>query len=204
MPATADGPDWLWRLRWRRLPRLASRFRLAMARASHRHATVVIPKSVYAADGFRLEIPGPGTLEIGEGVRFRGAFYCEISGSGRVRIGAGTVFSSDATIQCTTTIDIREGSVIGKAAVIADGAHRFRDWTKHTNEQGYNFRPIVIGPEALVHAQCTIVASIGLRSVVGAGSLVNRDIPDYSLAGGVPARVLEYFGPPRDAALVDG
>lgn len=182
---------------------ITSRMRLMVARRTHGHAHVYIDRHVYAGPGFQLEIAGAGTLEIGPGVQFRRGFYCEIAGDGRVSIGAGTTFTSDAMIQCSTSIEIGEGCIFGKSLVMADGSHRFRDWTKHMNEQGYDFRPIVIQPGAVVHSNCTIVASIGRRAVIGANSLVNRDIPDYTLAGGVPAKVLDYFGPPRQDG-VDG
>ena len=41
-----------------------------------------------------------------------------------------------------------------------------------------------------------LIANIGRRSVIGANSVVTRDIPPYCVAGGTPARVLDYFGPP--------
>jgi len=177
--------------------------RLAVARATHRHAHLRIDRHVFAGPGFRLEIPGAGTLEVGPGVQFQRGFYCEISGDGRVSIGAGTIFTADAMIQCSTSIEIGEGCMFGKSLVMADGSHRFRDWTKHVNAQGYDFRPIVIGDGAVVHSNCTIVASLGRRAVVGANTLVNRDVPDYTLVGGVPAKELDYFGPAREAG-VDG
>jgi len=161
----------------------------------HRHA--------FAGPGFQLEIPGGGTLDVGPGVLFRRGFYCEIEGDGHVSIGAGTVFTSDAMIQCSTSIEIGEGCMFGQSLVVADGSHRFRDWTLPIDAQGYDFRPIVIGAGTVVHSNCTIVASLGHRSVVAANTFVNRDVADYTLVGGVPARVLEYFGPPREDG-VDG
>lgn len=178
----------------------ASALRIKVAHLTHRHAHVHIDPAAYAGPGFRLEIPGSGTLEVGPGVQFRRGFYCEIGGSGRVSIGAGTIFTGPATIQCSTSVEIGNRCMLGNSLLIADGSHQFRDWTKSIHELGYDFRPIVIGSESLIHTNVTIVASVGHRSVIGANSLVNRDVPDYTLAGGVPARPLEYFGPPRDVA----
>lgn len=164
-----------------------------------------IPRSVYAGPGFRLEIPDSGTLVVGEGVSFRRGFYCEIAGDGVVSIGAGTQFGGMTTIQCSTEVTIGEHCLFAASVLIADGAHRFRDWRKEIAAQGYTYRPITIGAGVLVHAHTTIVADIGRHSVVGANSLVNKDVPDYALAGGVPAKVLERFGPADDvAAAVDG
>jgi acetyltransferase-like isoleucine patch superfamily enzyme len=49
-----------------------------------------------------------------------------------------------------------------------------------------------------ITTKCTIIANIGTRAVIGANSVVTRDIPPYCVAGGTPARVLDYFGPPGE------
>ena len=147
--------------------------------------------------GFALEIPDRGSLIVGPGVDFRRGFVCEISGSGRVSIGAGTVFTSHAYLQCTTSIDIGERCMFGQALQIVDGNHRFRDPEVPINDQGYDYRPIVIGRDVAVMSKCTIINSIGEHSFVGANSVVTRPIPAHSLAVGAPAKVLEYLGPPE-------
>lgn len=171
---------------------------MLIARGTHQHATVVLPRSTYAGPGFRLEIPGAAELVVGENVTFRRGFYCEIAPGGVVRIGAGTTFTGDAMVQISTSLDIGERCVFGQSAFIADGSHRFRDPTRHVLDQGYDFRPLRIEDGAFILTKCTIVASIGRGAVIAANSLVNREVPAYSLAGGVPAKVLERFGPADD------
>jgi acetyltransferase-like isoleucine patch superfamily enzyme len=195
MPAARDWDRRLWALRWRTGPRLASDARILLARVTHRHCVVRIPRSAYAGPGFRLEIPEAGTLVVGRGVSFRRGFYCEIAGSGTVTIGAGTQFAGPTTIQCSTSITIGARCLFAASVLLADGAHRFRDPTREIWDQGYAYRSVSIGDGALVHAHATIVADVGRHSVIGANSLVNKDVPDYALAGGVPARVLETFTP---------
>lgn len=180
-----------WALRYDYGGRLASAWRKAAIRATHLHCTVEFRGPVRLGPGFRLDIPDAGTLVVGHGVDFRRGFVCEISGNGRVTIGAGSIFTSNALIQCSTSIDIGERCVFAQSVLIADGNHRFRDPDRHVLDQGYDFRPIRIGNGAVVMAKCTIVADIGEGSFVGANSLVNRDVPPRTLVGGVPARVLE-------------
>lgn len=151
--------------------------------------------TVRLGPGFHLEIPGNGELIVGAGVDFRRGFVCEISENGRVTIGEGATFTSHALIQCSTSIEIGKRATFGQALQIADGSHRFRDWTKHLLDQGYDHRPVKIGDNATVHAKCTIVADIGTGAIIGANSFVNKPVPDYCLAAGVPARVIDYFGP---------
>ena len=189
-----------WHLVHRTGPRAMSRARQLVISATHRHCTVRFEGPVRLGPGFRLDIPDAGTLIIGSGVDFRRGFECEISGTGRVTIGAGSVFTGDALIQCTTSIDIGRRCAFGQALMMADGNHRFRDHTRHLLDQGYDYRPIVIEDGAVVMSKCTVMHSIGAGAIVAANSVVHRPVPAHTLVGGVPAHEIEYFGPPRDAS----
>jgi acetyltransferase-like isoleucine patch superfamily enzyme len=191
---------------WQRLPweiwyqhgaMAMSRLRRAQVELTHRHCTVRFDGPAYLGPGFSLSIPECGTFEVGRGVVFRRGFHCEIGGTGRVSIGAGTDFTNTCLIQCSTTITIGERCGIGQATSFVDGSHNFRDHTRHWAEQGYSFRPISIGDGVAITAKCTIFASVGDHSFIGANSVVTKDIPAYCVAVGAPARVVEYFGPPE-------
>jgi acetyltransferase-like isoleucine patch superfamily enzyme len=97
--------------------------------------------------------------------------------------------------QISTELTIGRRAVFGQSVMIADGNHKFRDHTKHLLDQGYDFRPITIGDNAIVTSKCTILNSIGEGAVIGANSVVTQPIPPYCLAVGAPARVVDYFGP---------
>ena len=43
---------------------------------------------------------------------------------------------------------------------------------------------------------CSTSIDIGERAVIGANAVVSRAIPPFTVAAGVPARVVDYFGPP--------
>jgi acetyltransferase-like isoleucine patch superfamily enzyme len=191
--------DWRrlpWRLVWFDGPMALSRLRRVVVLATHRHAHVSIAPSAYLGPRFSVWIPGAGTLSIGEGVSFRRGFTCELIGNARVTIGAHTVFTSDALIQCTTSIDIGRNCAFGQSTQIVDGNHRFRDPDRPMSEQGFEFRPVRIGDGVAVTTKCSIIgATIGDRAFIGANSVVTRDIPAFSLAVGAPAKVVDYFGP---------
>ena len=184
-----------WKLRYVHGPRLTSAWRRQLARLTHLHATVRISTPVRLGPGFRLWIPDAATFDVGPACDFRRDFVCEIGAGGTVSIGAGSIFTSSALVQISTSLTIGSRCVFGQAVMIADGNHRFRDHTRHLLDQGYDFRPITIGDNAVVTSKCTILASIGTGAVIGANSVVTRDIPAYCLAVGAPAKVVEYFGP---------
>ncbi len=193
-----------WHLRYRTGTKLASDLRKLVVKVTHRHARVEFQGSAYLGPGFHLNIPDAGQLIIGPGADFRRGFVCEISGGGRVTMGAGVTFTSHALIQCSTSIDIGNRAIFGQSVMMADGNHRYRDHTTHLLEQGYDFRPITIADNAIIMSKCTILHDIGEGAIVGAHTLVIRPVPAYTLVGGTPAKVLEYFGPPERRAEILG
>jgi len=113
-----------------------------------------------------------------------------------VTIGAGSVFTYYVLIQCSTTIEIGERAMFGQSTIVVDGNHRFRDLTKPMLAQGYDFRAIHIADDATITTKCTIIADVGERAFVGANSVVLRDVPPFTVAAGIPAKPIDYFGPP--------
>ncbi|HEY8000838.1 MAG TPA: acyltransferase [Solirubrobacterales bacterium] len=181
-------------------PRLTSAIRKAWVRARHPHGRIEFGRGVYLGPGFRLRMPSDGSLIVGDSVEFRSGCCVEIAPGATVRIGSGTRFTYDVVIQCGTTIEIGERCVFAHGVTIVDGSHRFRDPTVPMLDQGFDFRPLSIGDDAAAMAKATVIASLGEHAFVGAGAVVTREIPAYSLAVGVPARPIDYFGPePADS-----
>jgi len=59
----------------------------------------------------------------------------------------------------------------------------------------HEYRPTIVKQGATLGANCTIVCgvTIGRYAFIGAGSVVNRDVPDYALVVGVPARQIGWM-----------
>lgn len=179
-------------------PRLMSALRRRWVVWRNPQAHIEFRGPVYLGPRFSLDIPHGGTFIVGPGVEFRRGFRAEIARGGRLVIGAGCHLTYDVVIACSTSIEIGERVSLAQATYVVDGNHRFRDWTRPFIEQGYDFRPVRIEDDVLVLTKCTIMNSIGTHSVVAAHAVVNRPIPPYCVAGGVPARLIEYFGPPGE------
>jgi acetyltransferase-like isoleucine patch superfamily enzyme len=179
-------------------PRLMSELRKRWVLFRHPHAHIHFGRDVYLGPGFSLDIPSEGTFIVGDHVEFRRNFRAEISGRGRIVIGSGSYLTYDVILACSTVIEIGERCGLGQATFVADGNHRYRDLSATFLEQGYDFHPMRIENDAQIHSKCTIVASIGTRAVIGANAVVSKPIPAYTLAVGVPAKPIDYFGPPGE------
>lgn len=151
---------------------------------------------VYLGPGFSLHMPHGGSFVVGPGVEFRRGFRAELAGpESRIAIGGGSVFTYDVIVQCGASIEVGEHCMFGQATLLVDGNHRFRELDRPMLQQGYDLRPLRLADHVTVTTKCTIMASIGERTFVGANSVVTRDLPAYCVAVGVPARVIDYFGP---------
>jgi acetyltransferase-like isoleucine patch superfamily enzyme len=127
---------------------------------------------------------------VGPDVEFRRHCRIELTGEGTVTIGARSVLTWDVTLQCTQSIVLGPDCVVSQGVSIIDGQHRFRDPSRPILEQGFEWNPVAIGDGAWIGAKCTVMADVGTRAVVGANSVVTRDVPPFTMAAGAPARVI--------------
>ena len=82
--------------------------------------------------------------------------------------------------------------MMGPDCIIHTRNHRFDDITKPMNTQGFQEEnPVVIGNDVWVGSRVTILPGviIGNHVIIGAGSIVIKDNPDYAIAAGNPAKV---------------
>lgn len=189
---------WAWDARYRIGPRAGSVARQALTETFNRHAAVDFGRRCRLGPGFTLDVAGPGRFRAGDDVDFRRGFVCEIGVSGSVDIGDRCAFTYGVVLQCSTSLVIGDDATFAMGVLIVDGSHRFRDHRVPMRQQGFDHRPITIGAGAGVMAKASVFADIGAGAFVGAGAVVTRPVPHHCLAVGVPARVVEYFGPPED------
>ena len=106
-----------------------------------------------------------------------------------IKIGDDVATNIGTTIICQERIEIGKTTKLGRHITIRDnnGMH-------YMNRQGYkNSRPVIIGDKVWLTESCTVMpgVKIGDGAIVGALSLVLKNVPAYSLASGHPAEVVD-------------
>lgn len=88
-------------------------------------------------------------------------------------------------------IYVSEGCIVGPRVIFRTANHRFKNLHELKRDQGHDFGDIILEKNVWIGANVTILPNvrIGENSVIGAGSVVTRDIPRNAVALGVPARV---------------
>ena len=92
---------------------------------------------------------------------------------------------------------IEEGALLAAGVHVPSGAktHGIDDLTVPIREQPTLKTPVRIGAIAWIGSAAVVMADVGHDSVIAAGAVVTRPIPDMTIAGGVPARVLRHRDP---------
>lgn len=136
----------------------------------------------------RMDTPPYRTFSIGKNSVVE-SFSCINNAVGDVVIGNFSRIGIHSTVIGPVTI----GSHVNLAQGITVTAlnHNFSAKDKFIDEQGVATSPIVIEDDVWIGANAVILPGvrIGRHSVIAAGAVVNRDVPPYSLAVGVPAQV---------------
>lgn len=122
--------------------------------------------------------------------------YCCINNAvGDVIIGDHTRIG----IHCTVIGPVTIGSHVNLAQGITVTAlnHNFEDTGKRIDQQGVSTIPVVIGDDVWIGANAVVLpgVTIGKHCVVAAGAVVTKDVPDFTVVGGVPAKILKTLKP---------
>lgn len=120
--------------------------------------------------------------------------YCCINNAvGDVTIGDYTRVG----IHCTVIGPVCIGHHVNLAQGITVTAlnHHYEDPTKRIDEQGISTKPVVIGDDVWIGANAVVLpgVTIGRHAVVAAGAVVTKDVPDYCVVAGVPAKIIKQL-----------
>lgn len=136
-----------------------------------------------------------------EGVSLHG--WLIVNGKGKIRIGKYSSIGPGSVIRALTSVTIGNYVMVSSDVYIQDSnghavdpMERRRDFLTTSGGRHVlvsDSKPIVIGDDVWIGRRVMIMkgVTIGNASIVGAGSVVTHDVPEYSVVGGNPAKVVK-------------
>ncbi len=177
---------------WReRSQKLRDDVRAVLRARYHLHSAVALGPRVRVFG--RPVIRNRGTLRVGDRVRLVSTIATleiDVGPDGILEIGDRVFINYGCSIGATERIRIGSNCSIGTHVIMIDNDfHRLEP--ERRNELPSS-KPIVLEENVWLGARVIVLrgVTIGAHSVVGAGSVVSRDIPPRVVAAGVPAKVL--------------
>lgn len=174
--------------------------------------TVRVARDLYVEPGTRFHMaPGRAVLEIGPRCRLLSGTLLRLRGE--LLIGPGCEIRQDISLNVKGTLRFTGRNVLGKGAMIHADADMLWEWgacvadyvtvldTHHDLDgtlvqmldQGVTAMPVTLGAASFVGSKGSVMpgVALGRASVVAAGSVVTRDVPDGAIVAGVPAKVIK-------------
>ncbi len=123
----------------------------------------------------------------GESVWMQPPFYCDYGTN--ILLGERVFFNFNCVVLDVCQVTIGDYSLFGPAVQIYTATHPMNAQQRRQQEFG---KPITIGADVWVGGGAIICpgVTIGPQAVIGAGSVVTRDIPGNTFAAGNPCRVI--------------
>lgn len=123
-------------------------------------------------------------------VRILTPFICDFGN--RVKFGKGVFINHSAILSASGGIEFEDGVMSAPGLRIATINHDMNQ--RHTI---YTYGKVLVKKNAWLSMNVTICpgVTIGEYAVVAAGAVVTKDVPDYAIVGGVPAKVIRYQDP---------
>ena len=143
-----------------------------------------------------LEAFREGRLQIGAQTLLEPHVWLTAPGSARILIGSGTFLNIGVMVASMDLVQIGDHCMFANGCFVTDSSHRFDDPNVPVPWQGFSSKgPTRIGDNVWCGAGVVITSgvTIGERCVIGANSVVTTDIPPFSVAAGVPARVIRQI-----------
>lgn len=152
-------------------------------------------RSLLRSVGYGSSLVSPSNISIGASVlgKYNELIACPNS---NISIGNNTYLNSFVHLNSSVggRISVGDNCLIGPNFVARTASHAFRNRHRTIRSQGHTCLDIVIHDDVWIAANVTVIGGVTLSEgcVVGAGAVVTKSLPPYSIAYGLPARVVSY------------
>jgi maltose O-acetyltransferase len=123
----------------------------------------------------------------GETVWLQPPFFCDYGSN--ILLGERVFFNFNCVVLDVCRVTVGDYTLFGPAVQIYTATHPMNAKLRRKQEFG---KPVVIGSDVWVGGGAILCpgVTVGSRSVIGAGSVVTRDVPEGVFAAGNPCRVI--------------
>ncbi len=157
-------------------------------------ANIVLGNNVTVDDNSLIDARGAGA----EGITIEDNVIvnrnCMIQAkAGPIRLGKRTTIGSNSVIVSMAGVEFGEAVLVAGNCYFTAGAYHVDDTDSAVMDQGaYSKGPIILGDNSWIGTGAIIMdgVKIGKGAIVGAGAVVTKDVPDYAIVAGVPAKIL--------------
>ncbi|WP_225748722.1 acyltransferase [Paraeggerthella sp. Marseille-Q4926] len=171
-------------------------------RVKVRHASHVKTKGgLTLGDGVYINALSKGGIEFGDNVSIGAGSIIECTGVIRelgesVKIGSHVGFAQNAFIAVRGSLEIGDDCIFGPNISIHTENHVFTNLDAPIRLQGATRQGVTIGCDCWVGEGAVILdgVNVGDGCIIAANAVVNKDVPDFCVVGGVPAKILKKRG----------
>ena len=164
--------------------------------------------------GRSVLLRSPGQVSIAEHVMIDDNVVLDAKGEGsRIELGSQILLGRNTILSCNKSeikvgnfvsigpfcflvskslISIGSNVSIGSGSHLMGGGHKFDDPNMPVIRQERTSKGIIVGDNAWIGSQAVILdgVTLGEGCIVGAGAVVTKDLPPYTIAAGIPAKVI--------------
>jgi acetyltransferase-like isoleucine patch superfamily enzyme len=159
----------------------------------HRHMLRAEAFIRFPVEGNVLEALDDGRLRLGKGTLLEPGCWITIADEGRVTVGEGCFLNKNTMIAAQELVEIGDHVMFANGCFVSDAAHAYDRDDIPVTWQGFTSKgPTRIGSNCWFGVNCVINTgvTIGDRCVIGANSVVTKDLPAGVIAAGSPAKVI--------------
>jgi acetyltransferase-like isoleucine patch superfamily enzyme len=161
---------------------------------------IEIKKNLVAEDNCEIQGLSKSGIFFGENVTIGRYAMIRPSGYYGREVGIGLKIGDNSNIGpycyvgCSGGIEIGNDVLMGPRVTIIAENHNFSRVDIEIKKQGVNRQKIIIENDCWLGTGATILAGVKISkgAIVGAGAVVTKDVPPYSIVAGVPAQVVKY------------
>ncbi len=152
----------------------------------------LLPRSHRSDNQLRAFLLAKAGVNISTGRVWDGIEIRPIGAASRITIGKGCFINSGVRFECAPEVTIKIGDRVQIGSQCSFETMNHSVVLLEKNKRGGFPKSIVIEDDVWIASRVSVLpgVTIGKGSVVAAGAVVTKDVPSFSLVGGIPARII--------------